>query len=61
MDGCNGFWWVIEAVHFVDEPRDMMAYLLQKVSDRFPGLATARKILGELVVVFHPEKSFLPR
>lgn len=59
MDSRNGFWWIIEAVHFIDEPSDTMAYLLHKVPDRFSALATARKTLGELGVVLHTEKSSL--
>jgi len=64
MNGCNGFWWIIEAVHFVDEPRDTTTYLLHKASDRFSAIsamATPRKILGKLEVVLHDEKSSLPR
>ena len=61
MDGCNGFWWIIEAVHFIDDLSDTMAYSLHNVSGPFSALAKATKILGEHEVVLHTEKSSIPR
>jgi len=60
MNGCDGFWWIIETVHLVDEPSDTMAQLTYKASDRFTAISTlvkATKIWRELEVVFHIEKS----